>query len=108
MKNATMPLASEPFREDPQELALRRRARRQVARKMGFLIHLAVFMAVNLGLILLRTARGDSPVVLWPMAGWGLGLAIHGLVTLLGTQGGQWRERWIEREVQKLKGRQAD
>lgn len=107
MMTMSTPRPADPALDAAQAQALRRRARRQVARKMGFLIHLGVFMAVNLGLVLLRLARGDAPM-LWPMAGWGIGLAIHGLVTLLGTRGGAWREQWIEREMQALKDRPRD
>ena len=40
---------------------------------------------------------------LWPLAGWGLGLAIHGAVALLGQSG--LRERMEAAELRKLESR---
>jgi len=63
------------------ESALQRQARRRVNQKMGFYIHATVFVVVNLGLAALNLAGGARGWHLWPLAGWGLGLAIHGFVT---------------------------
>ncbi len=38
---------------------------------------------------------------MFPLAGWGLGLAIHGLVVLLVL--GNWRDRLVAREVERLR-----
>lgn len=83
---------------------LTRRARRRVGRKIGFLTHLTVFAIVNAGLALLSLAKGGG-WHFWPMAGWGLGLAIHGIVTLIGLQGDGLRERMLASEIEHLKGR---
>ena len=40
------------------ETALHKTARRRVARKLGFLVHLLVFVLVNAGLWLLNAANG--------------------------------------------------
>jgi len=41
----------------------------------------------------------------WPLAGWGLGLAIHGLVTFISLRGDGLRERMIASEVERLRRR---
>ncbi len=58
-----------------------RRARRIAGRKLGFLIHLSVFVLVNLFLLVVNLSAGTQTLwVKWPALGWGLGLAIHGIV----------------------------
>ena len=80
-----------------------RAAHRRAGAKMGFLIHLAVFVVVNTGLVLLDfLALRWHGFSIWPLAGWGLGLAVHGLaVSFMGTGAGI--RRWLlERELARL------
>lgn len=84
---------------------LRQRARRRVNQKMGFFIHLAVYGLVNLGLAAINLASGGKAWHLWPLAGWGLGLAIHGFVTFASLRGDGLRERMLDAEVERLKQR---
>lgn len=84
---------------------LMKRARKRVDMKMGFYVHLFVFVCVNLGLYLLNQYRGGQSWHMFPLFGWGLGLAIHGIVTFLSLNGEGLRERMLEAEVEKLKGR---
>jgi hypothetical protein len=88
------------------ESALQRQARRRVNQKMGFYIHATVFVVVNLGLAALSWA-GDRNWHLWPLAGWGLGLAIHGIVTFASLNGDGLRQQMMEREVERLRERQG-
>lgn len=82
---------------------LETRAHRRVAARMGFYVHAFVYVAVNLGLFAIDAMDGSTRWHLFPLAGWGLGLAIHGLVTLLSLSG--WRERLVEREIEALRRR---
>jgi hypothetical protein len=84
---------------------LRQRARRRVNQKMGFYIHLAVYVLVNLGLAAINLASGGQRWHLWPLAGWGLGLAIHGIVTFASLRGEGVRERMLDKELARLKQR---
>ncbi|MFM9982995.1 MAG: 2TM domain-containing protein [Burkholderiales bacterium] len=80
---------------------LYRIARRRVAAKFGFLIHLTVFVAVNLMLYLVN--QRTTPELAWfpfPLGGWAIGLTIHGLAVMLSTSG--LRERAIADELRKL------
>jgi hypothetical protein len=86
------------------ESELHKLARKRVAMKTGFAIHLLVYILVNGGLVALSLARGGQ----WhwgPLLGWGLGLAIHGLVTLLNLRGQGLRDRMVASEVQRLRER---
>lgn len=81
---------------------LNKLARKRVGMKMGFAIHLLVYTLVNAGLIATSLARGSA----WhwgPLLGWGLGLAIHGLVTLLNLRGQGLRDQMVAAEVQRLR-----
>jgi 2TM domain len=84
---------------------LMHRARRRVGLKIGFAIHLMVYLVVNTGLFLLNLSRGGPAWHLAPLLGWGLGLAIHGLVTLFALRGDLLRERWVAEEAQRLRER---
>ncbi len=78
------------------------RAKRRVARKLGFYVHALVFVLVNLGLFVRHLATDTH----WPgpsLWGWGLGLAIHGLVTYVSLQGEGLRERMIREEIERMR-----
>ena len=79
-------------------------ARKRVAMKTGLAIHLLVYTVVNAALVGLSLARGNH----WhwgPLLGWGLGLAIHGLVTLLNLRGQGLRDKLVAAEVARLRAR---
>ena len=89
------------------EQDLQRRARRRVNQKMGFYIHATVYLLVNLGLAAINFAGGGKAWHLWPLAGWGLGLAIHGFVTFASLNGDGLRERMLDNEVERLRRKQG-
>lgn len=50
--------------------------------KRGFKIHLSVYVIVNALLVVIWAVTGTGyfwPI--WPLAGWGIGVAIHGWIT---------------------------
>lgn len=76
---------------------IERLAHRRASAKMGWFIHALVYVCVNAGLALIAWQSGREWFV-YPLAGWGLGLAIHGLAVWLLAPGADWRERLVERE----------
>jgi 2TM domain len=83
---------------------LKRIARRRVNARIGLYIHATVYVAVNGFLALVQSqATPQHAWALWPAAGWGLGLAIHAAVVLLGASG--IRERMEAEELRKLNSR---
>lgn len=80
-------------------------ARRRVGRKLGFYIHAGVFVLVNLGLYAINTLNGGPRWSHFPFWGWGLGLAIHGIVTFVSLQGDGLRERMVDAEIRRLRER---
>lgn len=85
--------------------ALMQQARRRVKIKTGFYIHLLVYTLVNSALLVVNLLGGGPRWHLAPLLGWGLGLAIHGLVTLLALRGDGLRERMLATELQHLRQR---
>ncbi|WP_460482357.1 2TM domain-containing protein [Comamonas humi] len=81
-----------------------RLARKRAGAKLGWYVHALVYVLVNLALFALsRHGWGERPWSVWPLLGWGLGLALHGVsVFVLGTGSGL-RERMVQREREKLR-----
>ncbi len=83
----------------PEEID--RLARRRAGAKLGWYAHASVYLVVNAVLIGLSLSTGRHWAV-FPLLGWGLGLALHGIaVFVLGT-GSNLRENMIQREREKL------
>ena len=59
---------------------LDRLAAKRVGMKIGFYVHAAAYVAVNIGLYLLSASQGKGWAI-YPALGWGLGLLLHGAVT---------------------------
>jgi hypothetical protein len=83
--------------------SLEARARRRVGRKMGFFFHAFVYAIVNLGLFALNQFTGDARWHHWPLMGWALGLAVHGVVTFLSLHTDGVRRRMLDNEMQALR-----
>lgn len=65
--------------DDFAKAAFREREARQILRKRAFLVHATIWAAVNVFLVVIWVlAGGGHPWFLYPMIGWGIGLAAHG------------------------------
>lgn len=80
---------------------IERLARRRAGAKMGWYIHALVYVAVNL-LLAMLSAMGGRHWAIYPALGWGLGLAIHGVVVFLVTGGGGLFDRLVNSERNRL------
>ena len=73
------------------------KTKKRVEDRMGFYIHLMVFLLVNTFLTILNlTFSRDYFWVIWPMIGWGSGLLIHALRTFVFCSESSLKERLIE------------
>lgn len=74
------------------------RARRRVREIRAFYVHATAFVAINALLHVINlVAASGAYWAFWPLLGWGIGLAAHGLVTYRWTPflGKDWEERKI-------------
>ena len=85
------------YREDQAYKAALQRAEEL----QGYYIHLLVYIAVNTGLFLINLftkGQGGGWWFYWPLAGWGIAIAIHTMVVF----GGVFSERWKQRKADEL------
>jgi len=86
------------------EEELYREARKRVEEKKGFFMHLAVYICVNIFLVIIWAATGDGfPWFVFPLGGWGIGILFHFLGVFVFTQQTEWERKAVEKEVEKLK-----
>ncbi|MFC1780268.1 2TM domain-containing protein [Patescibacteria group bacterium] len=79
-------------------------AREKVENRFGLLNHFVVYIIVNgfmLGFDHFFTTKADWSYI--PLFGWGIGLFIHALFVVFDEFAGNWKERMIKSEVEKLK-----
>ncbi len=83
--------------------AIDKLARRRAGAKLGWYMHAAMYVVVNLVVFSLsRYGFGQRPWSVFPLLGWGVGLALHGIsVFVLGTGSGL-RERMVQKERERL------
>jgi 2TM domain-containing protein len=76
-------------------------AKRKVRQIRGFYIHATIYVLVNVLLMAvnLGTSRGKI-WFFWPLLGWGIGLAAHGL-SVFEFGGGLWGPKWQSRKIQE-------
>lgn len=78
-------------------------ARRRVEAKLGFYIHVAIYVIVNALLVFLNLTYTPQYLwFLWPVLGWGIGIFFHALGVFIFPSGSPIKERMIEREIEKL------
>jgi len=77
-------------------------ARRRVAIKLSFFFHLAVYLTVNGFLAFINLSQsGGGLWFIWPLAGWGVGLLLHGWAAFFAAEMSLLKKRMIEAEMKK-------
>lgn len=75
-----------------------RRLRKLAKKRVGFKIHLILYLAINAFLVTVNLITSPSfPWALFPLGGWGIGVLSHGLAVK--------KREAIEREIERLKQR---
>ena len=87
--------ASSPYATTPQELD--RLAHRRARAKLGWYIHGAAFLVVNAVLVSLSLGHPRFWAI-YPLLGWGLGLALHGIAVWTLLPGSRWMAALVDRE----------
>jgi hypothetical protein len=95
-------VASKPETDMTDDVELRRLAIRRADMKLAFRSHLMAYVIVNAGLVAINLiTSSDYFWAIWPMLGWGIGLAAHGVTVYMDGEG--MRDRLIEQELEKLR-----
>jgi hypothetical protein len=83
--------------------AAEQRARDRVGEIKGFYHHLTVYLVVNALLFLIDIFSGGGTWFYWPLLGWGVAVAIHGLNTfdILPWSSKEWEERKVRELLAK-------
>lgn len=82
-------------------------ARKRASAKMGWFVHAAVYVAVNVFLFAVSEfGMGRRHWSVYPALGWGLGLALHGISVWLLGSGSSLRERMVQAERERLQREQ--
>ena len=78
------------------------KAKKRVEAKIGFFIHLAVYVGVNILLIIINLLTSTQELWFkWPLIGWGIGLFFHALGVFVFSGGSAIKEQMIEKEMKK-------
>lgn len=78
------------------------KAKKRVEAKIGFYIHLAVYLGVNILLIIINLTTSTQHLWFkWPLIGWGIGVFFHALGVFAFTEGSSIKKRMIEKEMKK-------
>ena len=80
-------------------------ARKRVEEKKGFFTHLAVYVVVNIVLVIIWAfpSGGGYPWFLWPLGGWAIGILFHFLLVFFFSRTSDWERRAIEKETKRLR-----
>lgn len=82
-------------------------ARSRTNSKIGFYIHASVFGIVMVALFAINyLSSPDKSWSLYPFLGWGLGVAIHGVVAV-GVFASGFKDRMLRDEIARIKSEQA-
>lgn len=70
--------------------------------KLGWFMHASIYLIVNAFLVALSLWHGRAWAA-FPLLGWGLGLAVHGVAVWFAGAGSALRESLVDRERTRLK-----
>jgi hypothetical protein len=78
------------------------RAKKRVEAKIGFYVHLAVYVIVNILLMIINLTTSRQYLWFqWPLIGWGIGLLFHGLGVFVFSGRSPLKEKMIQKEMEK-------
>jgi hypothetical protein len=82
-------------------------AKKRVEAKRGFYVHLAVYVCVNIFLIIIWAfpSGGGFPWFIFPLIGWGIGVFFHFLSIFV--LEGKTNRAAIEKEAEKIRREQG-
>lgn len=88
---------------------IERLAHRRASAKLGWYFHACLYVLVNL--VVFATSKygfGTRAWSLFPLLGWGLGVALHGISVFVLGADGSLRERMVQKERERLQRQHGD
>jgi hypothetical protein len=86
---------------------IERIAQRRARAKLGWYMHAILYLLVNLFIFAIsRYGFGQRPWSIFPLLGWGVGLALHGVSVFVLGSGGGLRERLVQKERERIQREQ--
>jgi hypothetical protein len=80
-------MTTDPFERAVRQERARRHQRRHRAVQSGFRFHLAIYVAVHVLLVATWALTGAGfPWFIFPLLGWGIGLAAHAVAAYSGSR----------------------
>ncbi len=78
-------------------------ARRRAGAKLGFYLHLAIYVTTNIVLIAINLATTPQHLWFWwPLLGWGIGVFFHGLAVFAFSENVLMIDCMVAKELQAL------
>ena len=90
-----------PHLETLSDADIERHAHKRAAARMGWLVHATVYVAVNALLFAIAWLSGRHWAV-YPLMGWGLGLALHGAAVWAVSPANGLYQRMLQQERLRL------
>ena len=79
-----------------------KKAKKKVEAKIGFYIHLGIYVVVNIMLVAINLLTSSQYLWFkWPLIGWGMGVLIHGLWVFAFSGESAIKETMIQEEMKK-------
>lgn len=83
------------------------RARTRVQQLRNFYVHVAVYLFVNLLLLLINLLTDRYSLwFYWPLIGWSIAIAVHAF--LVYGIGGNWEKEWEERKIRQIMEQESE
>jgi hypothetical protein len=77
-------------------------AKKRVSEIRDFYQHLAMYVVINIALVVVNLLSSPGYFwFVWPLLGWGIGVALHALTVF----GGFWGRAWEERKIKEILGK---
>jgi len=77
------------------------KAKEAVNKKIGFYVHLVIYVCVNLFFHILNLREGGEYWAIYPLAFWGVGLGVHFLNVFDIFENSKWKNKQIIKQIEK-------
>ena len=78
-------------------------AKKRVEEKKSLLVHLLVYIVINVILVVIWAVTGHGyPWFWWPLGGWGIGIVFHILGVFIFDREMGWEKKAVEKEADKI------